>query len=104
MAAALILGALDVPRETIVEDYLLTLEHFDSENLLRLVEQHLRDADVEHWQRDWLTPYCSVHRDNIEAFLDALDRHYGSIGNYLQSALGFSADDCTSMRAQYLTD
>ena len=43
MAAALILGALDVPRETIVEDYLLTLEHFDSDNLLRLVEQHLRD-------------------------------------------------------------
>ena len=104
MAAALILGALDVPRETIVEDYLLTLEHFDSENLLRLVEQHLRDADVEHWQRDWLTPYCSVHRDNIEAFLDALDRNYGSIGNYLQSALGFNADDCASMRAQFLTD
>ncbi len=40
-------------RDTIVQDYLLTLEHFDNEHLLNIVEQHLRDAEVAHWERSW---------------------------------------------------
>ena len=47
MAAALILSALDVPRQTIIDDYMLTLEHFDSSRLIDIVEGHLRDAKVE---------------------------------------------------------
>ena len=104
IAAALILTTLDVPRETIIEDYLLTLDHFDSEKLLLIVEQHLRDADVDHWQRDWLVPYCSVHRDNIESFLKALDQRYGSVENYLHRALGFSPADCELMRRLLLSE
>ncbi len=102
MAAALILSALDVPRETIVEDYMLTLQHYDSDALIEIVEGHLRDAKVEEWDRDWLIPYCSVHQDNIIAFLEAIDERYGDVKTYLTSALGLSVADLEKMHSCYL--
>lgn len=104
MAAALILSALDVPRQTIVDDYMLTLDHYDSDALIEIVEGHLRDAKVESWDRDWLIPYCSVHQDNIVAFLDAIDERYGDVHTYLTSALGLSAADLDKMHSCYLDD
>ena len=102
MAAALILSALDVPRETIIEDYMLTVEHYDSDKLIAIVEGHLRKANVESWDRDWLMPYCSVHQDNIVAFLDAIEANYGDVKNYLISALGLSQADLDKMHHCYL--
>ena len=102
MAAALILSALDVPRETIINDYMLTVEHFDSDKLIAIVEGHLRKAKVESWDRDWLIPYCSVHQDNIIAFLEAIDANYGNVKNYLISALGLSQVDLDKMHSCYL--
>jgi len=102
MAAALILSALDVPRETIIEDYMLTLEYYDSDRLIAIVEGHLRDAKVESWDREWLVPYCSVHADNIVAFLEAIDENYGDVKNYLITALGLSQADLDKMQSCYL--
>ena len=104
MAAALILSALDVPRQTIVDDYMLTIEHYDSDALIEIVEGHLRDAKVEQWDRDWLIPYCSVHEDNIVAFLEAIDERYGDVKTYLTSALGLSVADLDKMHSCYLDD
>lgn len=104
MAAALILSALGVSREVIVEDYLLTLEHFDTSSLLETVEQHLRNAQVEHWERSWLMPYCAVHRDNIEAFFEGIETGYGSVTEYLQRALGLSRGEIEAVQRIYLAD
>ena len=104
MAAALILSALDVPRQTIVDDYMLTMKHYDPEKLIAIVEGHLRDAKVEHWDRDWLIPYCSVHQENIVAFLDAIENRYGDVKTYLISALGLSHGDLDKMQRCYLED
>ena len=93
MAAALILGALDVPRRVIVEDYLLTREYYNPTRLIEIIEGHLREAKVKDWDRAWLTPYVSVHEDNINAFLDAIDDQYGSVKNYLKDALQLSEND-----------
>jgi protein-tyrosine phosphatase len=102
MAAALILSALDVPRETIIQDYMLTLEHYDSEQLINIVEEHLRKANVDSWDRAWLMPYCSVHQDNIVAFLDAIEARHGNVKNYLINALGLSQADLDRMHQCYL--
>lgn len=104
MAAALILSALGVPRDVIVTDYLLTLEHFDTSRLLETVEQHLRNAQVEYWERSWLMPYCAVHQDNIEAFFEGIEAGYGSVTEYLQRALGLSSSDIQAARRIYLAD
>jgi len=104
LAAALILSALGVPRDVVVEDYLLTQEYFDSDALILTVEQHLRDAKVEHWERSWLQPYCGVHRDNVEAFFDGVEAGYGSVGNYLQQGLGLSERDLLNFQTLYLDE
>jgi protein-tyrosine phosphatase len=102
MAAALILSALDVPRETIVADYMLTIEHYNSDKLIAIVEGHLRDAKVEDWDRSWLIPYCSVHEDNIVAFLEAIDAEYGDVKSYLVNGLGLSQADLQQMQESFL--
>ena len=97
MAAALILGALEVPRKVIVEDYLLTRKYYNPTRLIEIIEGHLREAKVKDWDRAWLTPYVSVHEDNINAFLDAIDDQYGSIKNYLKDALMVSEKDLNKL-------
>ena len=97
MAAALILGALEVPRKVIVEDYLLTSKYYNPTRLIEIIEGHLREAKVNDWDRAWLTPYVSVHEDNINAFLDAIDDQYGSIKNYLKDALKVSEKDLNKL-------
>ena len=104
MAAALILSALDVPRETIVADYMLTVEHYNSDKLIEIVEGHLRDAKVKNLDRSWLIPYCSVHQDNIVAFLDAIDDQYGDVKSYLIDGLGLSQADLQKMQESFLED
>jgi len=102
MAAALILGALDVPRETIIADYMLTLDYYNSDKLMDIIEGHLRDAKVETWHRSWLKPYSSVHADNIIAFLDAINQGYGDVKNYLTKGLGLSSKDLLILQERYL--
>lgn len=102
IAAALILSALEVDRDTIVQDYLLTLEHYDSERLLGVVEEHLRNANVSHWERSWLMPYVSVHQDNIEFFFDAVEQQYGSVEDYLTAALKLDQWQLNDLQAAYL--
>lgn len=104
MAAALLLSALDVPRETIIDDYLLTQKHYDSTRLVEIIEGHLRAANVESWDRAWLTPYVSVHRDNIVAFLDSIEGEYGSVKGFLKQGLDFSDSDLEKMQNLFLDD
>ena len=81
---------------------MLTIEHYDSDKLIAIVEEHLRKANVESWDREWLLPYCSVHQDNIIAFLDGIDERYGGVKNYLITGLGLSQADLDKMHHCYL--
>jgi len=102
LAAALILSALNVPRETIVQDYMLTLKYYDTESLMDLIEGHLIDAGTKHWQRSWLEPYCSVHADNINAFFHAVEDQYGDVECFLSEGLGMTADARALLNARLL--
>ncbi len=102
LAAALILSALGVSRQQVVEDYLLTRDHFDVDTLIAKVEGHLRHAGVSDWERGWLEPFCSVHEDNIEAFFDGISRRYGSLDHYLSAALGLEEVQRRQLREAYL--
>lgn len=102
LAAALVLAALKVDRDTIVQDYLLTLQFFDHTELLTIVEDHLRDANVSYWERSWLMPYVSVHEDNIARFFTSIESHFGDVPEYLHSALGLEYGQLEDFRAAYL--
>ena len=102
IAAALILSALGVSREQIIDDYMLTMEYYDVDALIQVVEQHLRNADVDYWEREWLLPYCGVHRDNMIAFFEGVEQGFGSMDNYLEVKLGMGKENREDLRQHYL--
>ena len=73
LAAALILHILDVPQETILQDYMLTAEYLP---LDRMVDTFLKSkdgiAEAVKRNRASLAPYCGVHADNLNAFFTGL--------------------------------
>lgn len=81
VAAALILSALDVPQETIVEDYAETNKHMDPE---RLMQQNGRDGDrFRAMDRAVLTPLFAADPAYIATMFDALDAEHGGLDGYL---------------------
>ena len=80
MAAALLLGALDVDRDTVMEDYLLTNQRYR------------RDAA---WEGQGPEHVMAILWQVQEAFLhaafDEIDRSYGSLQNYLDGPVGLTA-------------
>lgn len=74
-AAALILSALGVPRETVYHDYMLSAE---------LIEPKFRE-EVE--QNPNMGPLSTVELSYIEAAFGYIDDNYGGVDKYLTEAL-----------------
>nr|WP_240946039.1 tyrosine-protein phosphatase [Pseudomaricurvus alkylphenolicus] len=107
IAAALILMALDIPREQIIGDYLLTGEYFVPEEQAPTVLQRLKDfdddIDIEKGSAmEALLPLMSVRREYIQSALDAVDTVYGNESNYLSEALNFDSKKQQALRVKYL--
>jgi protein-tyrosine phosphatase len=82
-AAALLLLALGVSRETVIEDYDLT-------NLFRRPVPHLFGPETSE---EVTTILLSAQRKYLEAAFDEIDRVYGSFDDFLDRALGVSESD-----------
>jgi protein-tyrosine phosphatase len=85
-AAALLLLAVGVPRETAIEDYLL------SNRYLAAFARVVRDGI----EPELLRPVVEVRRAYIETSLEEVDRRYGSLDSYLHRGLGL--DDAVLRR------
>lgn len=88
VAAALILSALDVPRDIIVEDYLLTNVHADHGRLAARRgrwTQAFAAVDPEV-----VKPLMAADADYLGTAFDSIDRDHGGIDAYL-AALGVDA-------------
>jgi protein-tyrosine phosphatase len=85
IAAALLLSALDVPRETVIEDYLLTERFFEATS--RLAETHgFNQVDAAIWE-----PLMRAERAYLDAMFGALEQRHGSVDGYLREILGVDA-------------
>jgi protein-tyrosine phosphatase len=82
-AAALLLLALGVSRETVIEDYDLT-------NLFRRPVPHLFGPETPE---EVTTMLLSAQPKYLEAAFDEIDRAYGSFDDFLNRALGVSESD-----------
>jgi len=90
--------ALGVPRETVIEDYLLTNEAMDFETfILPRLRANYGDVDVEEAKA-----LSGVRLEYIHAALDEVDAHYGSFEVYLDQALGIDAARRAALRDRYL--
>ena len=91
-AAALILLALGVPRTVVMQDYLLTNDHYRQPKMGApgLVSQDVLDV---LWR---------VQPDFLEAALRTVEAGYGSVDRYLESALGIGPTQRRRLEQLYL--
>ena len=100
LAAAIVLLALGVSEETVMQDYLLTNIYTANEierTLFYLRLWLLSNDDAEN-----VRPLLQVRREYLQAALDIIAEDYGSIDAYLTSALDLDAQDRQRLQALLL--
>jgi protein-tyrosine phosphatase len=84
-ASAIVLLALGVPRDTVIEDYLFSNDCLADRHAVVLgrIDPAVRDLEP-------LRAMLEVRREYLEAGLDAIVDDHGSVDAYLEEALGVS--------------
>lgn len=102
VAAALVLTALGVPRETVIGDYLLSNRYY--------VAQPATGAADDPQMRmlaalpaEVVRVLMGVERSFIEAAFAAIEREHGTVERYLEERLGVGARERTRLRRLYTT-
>jgi protein-tyrosine phosphatase len=107
IAAALILSALGVPRETVLADYALSDKVVDYEAAYKTAPANLKPKDGPYAFLAALpaqirAPLLKSDPAYLEAALNDIDTKYGSVEVYLDQKLGVSAQDLAKLKALYL--
>jgi hypothetical protein len=90
-AAALILHALGVPREAVVQDYLLTNNHERMVARLPVMREHVTQASGGREPSDEaLLTAMRVEAEYLEEAFRVMRRDHGSLDGYLDQALGLT--------------
>ena len=99
-ASAMILTVLGVPREKVIEDYLLTntyvKDHVDSEMLEIELKTFFR-ADTDNLRKINL-----VAERYIQAAFDTIDSEWGGMDNYISGPLSLTDEDILKLQDFYL--
>lgn len=100
MAAYLILSALQVPEQVILQDYLLTnkaTQDFREHWLQALRERGESEVVIENSEA-----LGSVSPDYLDQAISLINHNYGNVENYLQEHLELSPSDLKTFRQLYL--
>jgi protein-tyrosine phosphatase len=100
VAAALVLTTLGVPRDTVLDDYLLTEFFFD-----RSCEIVLQGKQAELFagvEREVWEPFMRTDRAYLDAMFDQLREAHGSVDAYLEAELDISHATVEQIRARLL--
>jgi len=98
-STAVILSALGVPKQTVIDDYLLTNDYTKDKNASTLASVKSLMADPE-----LLRPVLEVRPEYIGASFAEVKKHYGSFDNYLRTVLGISRSELAKLKKNLLTD
>ena len=99
MAAAVLLLALGVPKETVMEDFLLSNAYVDVKQLrnrMRLNQMPIPQSIDDKV----LMPLLTVARSYLEAAFEVMEDEYGSVDGYLRDGLNLSPEFLDKLRAQ----
>lgn len=100
IAAALILLALGVERDTIEQDYMLT-NVCCKKNIEALITGYYTPGQPE-FVKGYLTCIGGVGQHNLDAALDAIWEKYSSPERFLECEYGLTAEKLCKLRADYL--
>lgn len=100
VVSAVFLSALGVPRQAIIDDYLLTNDYrqeFDRHELAEMSKAFRGDKQA-------IKGFLAIQQARasyIEAALDEIEQRYGSMSNYLTQAVKLSPEDIKNLRERY---
>lgn len=95
-ASAMILSVLGVPRETVMEDFLLTNYYTAAATEKRL--RMIRVFSLFRADTDALRPLFGVEPAYLEAAFEAIDKNYGDLDAYRRTALGLDDGEVEAFR------
>lgn len=98
-AAALILSVLGVPRETVVEDYVLTDRVLDLESILMGTAHR---GVLMNQAPGIVAAVLKADASYLHAALDAVEERHGTVAAYLQDALGITEEVSCEIRQRLL--
>ncbi len=101
IGAALLLAALDVPRELILEDYLLSNQHYRPGPGAALAMSGRHGAWLMRLRPEMLQMMLTVDGSYLEAAFAAIERDHGSVPRFLDVALGVDRDGLAELRERY---
>ena len=90
-ACALIQLILDVPMELVEQDYLLTNDCF--EDTIDELMNRFKYLSIFGVTKEKLLPFFEARKEYLESALDQIKKDFGTVGNYVESGLSFSAED-----------
>lgn len=102
-AAALILMCLDVSRELIKEDYMLTAQYFKPDIEISRLQKKYSDYGFERLTPELIRPMLEVHEHFIDGAFAAIDENFSSTEDYLQQVYGLGDAELANMRATLLS-
>jgi len=99
-AAAVFLLSLGVPKETVMQDYLLSNQYLKGKNESAIWK--MRIFSLGRADTDGVQHLMGVEPSYLQSAFDAMEKNYGSIDNYLREALGVDDAFRAQLRARYL--
>ena len=102
VAVALILHALGVPEQTVMEDYLLTNEAMDYENYL-LPRLRARLGSAEPLDRTALMALAGVRPEYLQGAYAAIAADFNSVEHYIEAAIGLDAQARATLQRRFVS-
>jgi protein-tyrosine phosphatase len=102
--SAILLTALGVPRDTVVQDYLLSNEYLLAPDTIATTTADLQRAFglAEPPDISTVRTIMTARPETLEATLDKISKTYGSFANYLRDALKLSDSEVAAIRQRLL--
>ena len=102
--SAILLTALGVPRETVVQDYLLTTQYMLAPDSIARTTADLQKIFGLSEPPDTATvkAIMTTRPETLQATFDTINKTYGSFDNYLRDGLKISDSDLASLRERLL--
>ncbi len=97
-STAIILSALGVPKQTVIDDYLLTNDYTKEKNAQTL------ESTATLIDPALLRPLLEVQPEYLAGSFDAVKKRYGTFEKYLTKGLGMSKADLAALKRNLLTD
>ena len=100
---ALLLTTLGVPRETVMQDYLLTNQYVMTPQAIEKMTATMKGMGMNApADPGALRPVIGVEPEYLEAVFASIEKEYGSFEAFREKALGLSAADVAKMKRMLL--